>query len=112
MQRQGLPLWDWYEHLPGIDFPSGRGGRTTSAGSGIAPLGTRVILHAIIPLTSAAGNLRLRKGDGTTVYHTIDIPVVAASIPGGLIGIDMLLTDGLCVAGGSTGGWLVCFSLV
>lgn len=101
--------FDYFEHIGGAtDFPAGKGARTTSAAAGQAPLGKKVLLHAVIPLSGATGNPGLQKGDGTTSYFTGFIRQSDTSLQS----VDMELHDGLGMTGGTAGSWLVIYRVI
>lgn len=108
----GEPIYDYFIHAAGVtDYPAGSGATTTTLASGVAPLGTRVVLHMILPLNgfTTATPITILKGDGSTAYFT---PVTPGNANGMSASIDILLNDGLSVSGGSGGPYLISYRIL
>lgn len=110
----GHPVYDYFMHQPAVqDYPSGRGTRTTTAGSGIAPLGKKVILHSCFPMngyTSGAGGfVNITNGDGSVTYFAMAAP---ANVNGMTASLDVELFDGLGASGGAGGPWLIAYRVI
>ena len=104
--------FDYWEKIQGVvDGPTGNGGRTTTLANIVTRAGTRVLLHAIVPLAGATGNVTILHADGTTAYFTTQWPT-PANPNGAAVPIDIELTDGLTMGGGSAGAWLVSFKYI
>lgn len=108
----GYPVYDFFLHQPGVqDYPRGRGDRTTTAGSGIAPRGKKVVLHMCLPLNGFSNTtpINLTNGDGSVTYFTMVTPGNANGMSASM---DIVLPDGLGVSGGSGGPWIISYRVI
>lgn len=108
---QNIPRFDYWEHVPATtDYPTGGGGRTATAGQGqTAGSGKKVLLHSITRLTTGTDTFNILRGDGVTNYFTVALqpPTVGFTEI-----LDIELSDGLAVSGGTTGIIIIEYRLL
>lgn len=104
-----LPAYDYFEHVfATTDWPGGKGTRVTSVGNAQTGPGKRVLLHGVYPIQGATGNPIIQKGDGMTAYFAA--PGIIQQVVLG--GMDILLEDGLSMAGGTAGSWVLAYRVL